>query len=89
MERLHITMGYVTRLTVSCQSEQSIPSWSGYQQLLVENPPKITIGFLPLITAPPTEVSVIYPFIVKALKILIEADQGIYKKLLDLTFKMY
>ena len=89
-------MGYVT-ITVSCHSEQSIPSWSGFQQLLAETPTKATIGYLPPITAPPTEMSVIYAFINRAFKILmelemekmfIEVDQAIYSKLLDAMFKI-
>ena len=43
----------MSRLTVSRPSEQSIPSWSGFQQLLEETPPKATIAYLPPITAPP------------------------------------
>ena len=85
------------RLTISHHSEQSIPSWSGFQQLLAETPPKASIGYLPPITAPPTEMSVIYAFIDRAFKILmelemekmfIEADQAIYSKLFDAMFKL-
>ena len=87
----------MSRLTVSRHSEQSIPSWSGFQQLLAETPPKVTTGHLPPITAPPTEMSVIYAFIDRTFKILtelemekmfIEVDQAIYSKLLDVMFKM-
>ena len=87
----------MSRLTVSRHSEQSIPSWSRFQQLLAETPPKATIGCLPPITAPPSEMSVIYAFIDRALKILkelekekmfIEADQALYSKRLDAMFKM-
>ena len=61
-------------------------------------PPKAMIGYLALITAPPTEMSVIYAFIDRAFKILtglemekmfIKADQAIYSKLLDIMFKMF
>ena len=88
----------MSRLMVSRHSEQSIPSWSGFKQLLAQTPPKATIGYLPPITAPPTEMSVIYAFIDRAFKILtgletekmfIKADQAIYSKLLDIMFKMF
>ena len=87
----------MSRLMVSRHSEQSIPSWSGFKQLLAQTPPKATIGYLPPITAPPTEMSVIYAFIDRTFKILtelemekmfIEVDQAIYSKLLDVMFKM-
>ena len=87
----------MSRLTVSRHSEQSIPSWSGFQQLLAESPAKATIGYLTPITTPPTEMSVIYDFIDRAFKTLtdlemekmfIEADQAKYSKLLDAMFKM-
>ena len=42
----------MSRLMVSCHSEQSIPSWSGFKQLLAQIPPKATIGYSPPITAP-------------------------------------
>ena len=87
----------MSRSTVSRHSEQSIPSWSGLQQLLAETPPKATIEYLPPITTPTTEMSAIYAFTDRAFKILtelemekmlIEADQAIYSKLLDVMFKM-
>ena len=87
----------MSRLTVSRRSEQSIPSWNGFQQLLAETPPKATIGYLAPITAPPTEMSVIYTFIESSFKLLtelemekmfIEVDEAIYCKLLDAMFKM-
>ena len=87
----------MSRLTISCHSEQSIPSWSGLQQLLAETPTKATIRYLPTITAPCTEMNVIYAFIDRAFKILmelemekmfIEADQATYSKLLDAMFKI-
>ena len=64
----------MSRLRVSRHSEQSIPSWSGFQQLLAETPRKATIRYLPHITAPPTEMSVIYVFIGRAFKILTELE---------------
>ena len=88
----------MSQLTVSRHSEQSTPSWSGFHQLLAETLPKAIIRYLPLITAPPTEMSVIYAFIDRAFKILtglemekmfIKADQAIYSKLLDIMFKMF
>ena len=87
----------ISRLTVSRHSEQSVLSWSRFQQLLAETPQKAAIGYLPPITAPPTEISVIYAFIDRAFKILtelnmekmfMEADQAIYSKLLDAMLKM-
>ena len=70
----------MSRLTVSRHSEQSIPSWSGFQQLLAETPTKATIGYLPPITAPPTEMSVIYAFINRAFTILteLEMEKNVY-----------
>ena len=62
----------MSRLTVHCYSEQPIPSWSGFQQLLAETPLKATIGYSPPITASPTEMSVIYAFIDRVFKILTE-----------------
>ena len=70
----------MSRLTVSRHSEQSIPSWSGFQQLFAETPPKATIRYLPPITAPPTEMSVIYAFIDRGFKILteLEMEKNVY-----------
>ena len=87
----------MSRLTVSRHSKQSISSWSGFLRFLAEPPPKATVGYLPPITTPPTEMSVIYVFIGRAFKILtelemgkmfIEADQAIYSKLLDAMFRV-
>ena len=87
----------MSRLTISRHSEQSIPFWNGFQQLLAETPPKATIGYLPPITVPPTEMGAIYAFIDRAFKILtqlemekmfIKADQAIYSKLLGAMFKL-
>ena len=68
------------QLTVSRYSEQSTPSWNGFQQLLAETPPQATMGYLPPITAPPTEMSVIYAFIDRAFKILteLEMEKNVY-----------
>ena len=46
----------LSRLTLSRHSEQSIQSWSGFQQLLAETSPKAAIVYLLPITAPPTEI---------------------------------
>ena len=62
----------MSRLTVPCHSEQPIPSWSGFQQLLAEIPLKATTGYSPPITASPTEMSVIYAFTDRVFKILTE-----------------
>ena len=88
----------MSRLTVSCHSEQSRPSWSGFKQLLAETPPKATIGYLTTITAPSTEMSVIYAFIGRAFKILtelemekmfIEVDQAIYVMRCVIWYHLY
>ena len=73
-------------ITVSRHSEKSIPSWSGFQQLLAETPPKATIGYSPPIRAPPTEMSVIYAFIDTAFKILKELEK---EKCLLKRIKLY
>ena len=88
----------MSRLTVSRHSEQSIPSWSGFKKLLAKTPPKATIGYLPTITAPSTEMSVIYAFIGRAFKILtelemekmfIEVDQAIYVMRCVIWYHLY
>ena len=62
----------MSRLTVSRHPEQPILSWSGLQQLLADIPPKATVGYLSTITAPSTEMSIIYAFNERAFKILME-----------------
>jgi hypothetical protein len=64
---------------------QSVPAWSGFQQLIAEKEPRATVAYLPPVTAPPSEMNVIFFFIDRAIKILqelgmqqmfIEADQA-------------
>ena len=89
-------MGYVT---INCFSSfrtiNTILKW--IPPAVSRTPPKAMIGYLALITAPPTEMSVIYAFIDRAFKIktehelekmFIEVDQAIYSKLLDAMFKI-
>ena len=44
----------MSRLTISCHLEQSVPSWSALQQLSAETPRKHTFEYIPPITPPPT-----------------------------------
>ena len=77
----------MSRLTVSRHSEQSIPSWSGFQQLLAETPPKATIGYLPPITAPRTEMRVTYALIEQGFQNFNGTKNG--KKCLLKRIKLY
>ena len=80
----------ISQLTVSFHSAQSIPSWSGFQQLLAETPSKATIGYL----QPPLhhlQKWVSFMLLLTGLffkKMFFEADEAIYSKLLDAMFKM-
>ena len=65
--------------------------------LTSENTTPVDIRYLPPITAPPTEMKVIYAIIKRSLDIMeelqipfifLKVDQAIYSKVLDAMFKM-
>ena len=60
--------------SIVCSSKQSIPSQSGFLELLAETPAKATIGYGPFVTAHPIEMSIIHDFIGWALNILKKLD---------------
>lgn len=55
------------------------PSWSGYQHIIYNLVIKANVGYLAPLTAPPTEMSVIYKVIERSLRILeeLELDQNV------------
>ena len=76
------------------KENQSIPSWSGFKEL-VSDPDldKVNVGYLPPIPFPPTNLKVIAAVVRQTENIMeelttnfifIEADQAIYRKKLDL-----
>ena len=78
---------------------QNMPSWSAFQRLLHhrERVAKATIGYLQPITAPPTDINVIFAVINRSLDIIkeldiphlfLEVDQAIYTKVLDVMFRI-
>ena len=80
------------------QTAQTIPGWSGFQQLgSVPDLHPVTVGYLPPITESPTQMTVIYAEINRTMDVMkelelpfifIEADQAIYTKVLDAMFKI-
>ena len=88
----------LTRYAASDWGSQIVPSWTGFQKLIYPNKnTKVSVGYLPPITAPPTEVKVIFSVINRSLdvmtelnlkNIILEADQAIYIKILDAMFRM-
>ena len=89
----------LARLSSSSSGVQNIPSWSGFQRLLHHRHqvPKATIGYLQPITAPPTDINVIFAVINRSLDIIkeldiphlfLEVDQAIYTKVLDVMFRI-
>ena len=87
----------MARYDASRGAVQVIPSWSGFQHMLSECCVEANVGYLPPITAPPTDMSVIFAFIQREQHILeeleidqmfIEVDQAIYTKILDAMFKL-
>jgi hypothetical protein len=76
---------------------QTVPAWSAFQQLTTtEYPPGVNVGYLPAITAPPTNMSVILSIMNRTMEcmteleldfIFLEADQAIYTKVLQVLFK--
>ena len=91
-------MWSLTRYVTNMNKLQNVPSWSGFNQLVYPNPTiKARVGYLQPITAPPTEMNVIFLVINRSLDILnelnskqmfLEVDQAIYTKILDAMFRM-
>ena len=88
----------LTRYAASDRGSQIVPSWTGFQKLSYPNKnTKVSVGYLTPITAPPTEMKVIFSVINRSLdvmtelnlkNIILEVDQAIYTKILDATFRM-
>ena len=89
----------IARLSSSSSGVQNIPSWSSFQRLLHHRHqvPKATIEYLQPITAPPTDINVIFAVINRSLDIIkeldiphisLEVDQAIYTKVLDVMFRI-
>ena len=78
-------------------SDQTIPAWSAFRQLTTEHhPPGVNVGYLPAITAPPTQMNVILSILDRTMKckteleldfIFMEVDQAIYNKVLQVMFQ--
>ena len=66
----------LARLSSSSNGVQNIPSWSGFQRLLHlrHRARKATIGYLQPITAPPTDINVMFAVINQSLDIIKELD---------------
>ena len=87
----------LTRYAASDRGSQIVPSWTGFQELIYPNKnTKVSVGYLPSITAPPTEMKVISVInrsldVITELNlknIILEVDQAIYTKILDAMFRM-
>ena len=87
----------LARLSSSSSGVQNIPSWSGFQRLLHHHRHQVpkAIGYPQPITAPPTDINVIFPIINRSLDIIkeldipnsfLEVDQAIHTKALNVTF---
>ena len=84
------TLGWVLlRDNTVHPSEQKVPAWSSFNQILEseQNFLQANVGYLPPITAPPTQMNVIYKVINRTLSIkkelelsyiFLEVDQAIY-----------
>ncbi len=76
---------------------QTVPAWSAFRQLTTkEAPPGVNVGYMPAITAPPTDMNVILAILNRSVQcmtelkldyIFLEADQAIYNKVLQVLFK--
>ena len=84
----------MTQYAASDRGSQIVPTWTGFQKL---KNTKVLVGYLTPITAPPTEVKVIFSVINQSLdvmtelnlkNIILEFDQAIYTKILDAIFRM-
>ena len=91
------TSWIISHYNSSKETLQTIPSWRVFQQILAEGTIKANVGYLPPVTDPPSEMSVIFAFINRALRIFeeleinqmfLEVDQAIYTKVLDAMFNM-
>ena len=94
------TLGWVLlRDKTAHPSELKVPAWSSFNQILEseQNLSQANVGYLPPITAPPTQMNVKYEIINQALSIkkksglsyiFLEVDQAIYAKILDVMFKL-
>ena len=87
----------LTRYAASDRGFQIVPSWTGFQTLIYPNKNiKVSIGYLPPITAPPIEMKVIFSVINRSLdvmtelnlkNIILQVDQAIYTKIWMSCFK--
>jgi hypothetical protein len=78
-------------------SNQIVPAWSAFRQLTTKDcPPRVNVGYLPAITAPPTDIKVILSIMNRTMQymteleldfIFLEVDQAIYNKVLQVLFK--
>ena len=91
------TSWIISRYNSSKETLQTIPSWRVFRQILAEGTIKANVGYLPPVTDPPSEMSVIFACINRALRIFeeleinqvfLEVDQAIYTKVLDAMFNM-
>ncbi len=83
--------------SAASSSKQAIPGWSGFQEITTDTMSrKVNVGYLPAITASPTNMNVILGILnrtVKCMKelqlsyIFLEVDQAIYSKVLQVMFK--
>ena len=83
--------------SAASSTSQTIPGWSGFQEKTTDTPSrKLSVGYLPAITASPTNMNVILGILnrtVKCMKelhlsyIFLEVDQAIYSKVLQVMFK--
>ena len=87
----------LTRYAASDRGSQIVPSWNGFQKLIYPNKNTRFSRVLTPITAPPTEMKVIFCVIMRSLdvmtelnlkNIILEVDQAIYTKILDAMFRM-
>ena len=90
------TLGWVL-LRDKHPSEQEVPAWSSFNQILEseQNFLQANVGYFPPITAPPTQMNVIYEVINQTFSIkkklghtyiFLEDDQAIFAKVLDVMF---
>ena len=88
------------RLIAGAPDKQNIPAWSAFQQLTSAgniSSGLINVGYLPPITDTPTKWSVCFQIIKRTVEtmnerelefILLECDQAIYTKVLQIMFKL-
>ena len=88
----------LTRYAASDMGYQIVHSWTSFQKLIYPNKStKVSIGYLTPITAPPTEMKVIFSVINRPLDVMtelnlkntiLEVDQAICTRILDAMFRM-